>query len=234
MKTVAKITTVGRVRRTIGLFVCLMVVMLVASPRQVSGVNLDIPISMTGNVNHTFIKNTVVDIIETQADPFTVDLGTLTSMTSTFEAPGGQRYVVNPPSGVNPFMTLGLEYGCSGCTAGTKEFWPHTITLLNVQGTAPTENSTEASGRVQGVEVDIIANYTVNGPFSFTGFDVSITGPFSSAGSQTYTTSGGLSVRFSNATDTGQFVTVVPEPSTLVLAAIGLLGLTCLDWRRRR
>ena len=192
---------------------------------------LDIPISLTDVVSHSYdsVYEDLGDTIGMRAARFTTDLGTLTGMTSRFEAPSGQSYFVNPPASVSPVLRLNVDYSGSG-SSSTTEQWTHTITLLGVQGTAPTEVSTRASGRVEGNEVDLVAIYQVNGPFSFTGFDVSIDGPFSSAGVQTYTASSLLSAWFMSPTDTGPFVTLVPEPATLSLLTLGGLALL----RRRR
>ena len=99
-------------------------------------------------------------------------------------------------------------------------------------GTAPTLLGTGASGRVQGSEVDLSAQYRVNGPFSFTGFEITVQGPFTSGGTQTYSGSGGITVSFTNPVDPGPFVTV-PEPSVSAQTAIAL-GATVLVWLRRR
>ena len=221
----------------------LFAVVLLGVAGQAAAATLDIPISLTGEVTHEFhppgpddfggpdgpdgpngLDGRVMDRIGIQLDPFTVDLRKLTGMTSTIEAPSGQRYVVDPPSGVSAEMVFNINYYTGG-GAGETESWPHTIELLNVQGVAPTELTTQAYGRVEGVQIFTQAQYQVNEAFSFTGFALSIEGPFSSTGTQTYTRIGGsLWVSFPSATDTGQFVTVIPEP---VIGDVDVSG--CVD-----
>ena len=214
------------------LIVAIVLLAVAATPCHANGMEtLDLPISLTGEVTHTFyldpgerggpsglgdlgdLGGRVVDQIGIQFAPFTVDLRELTGMTSTFEAPAGQRYFVDPPTGVSTELMLQFNY-LTGGAAGQTEHWPHTITLLNVQGVAPTELFTQARGRVEGVQIFTQAEYQVNGPFSFTGLALSIDGPFRSAGIETYTRSGGsFWIGFSSDTDTGQFVTVIPGPA---------------------
>jgi hypothetical protein len=203
----------------------------------VGAVTLDIPINLTSDIDHTYDTNYFegVDRIGMQIQPFTVDMGTLTSITSTAQAPAGMKYFVDLPDGVSVHLILDVEYYAPGGVTVT-EYWPHTITLLDVQGVAPTKVSSETRGYIQGLAVELVFDYQVNGDFSFTGFEVSADGPFTSAGPQTYAPYRANLVAhyttYTSQTDPGQFVTVVPipEPATMTLLALGGLALL----RRRR
>ncbi|MCP4378893.1 MAG: PEP-CTERM sorting domain-containing protein, partial [bacterium] len=76
-----------------------------------------------------------------------------------------------------------------------------------------------------------------NDPFYFSGFELTITGPFPS-NSGTPLLSGNASAYVQSSSisnpsgDPGPFVTVVPEPATMSLLALG--GLAILRKRRRR
>ncbi len=140
------------------------------------------------------------------------------------------KYFVDLPAGKSATLILRFEYiFYIGHTA--QELWPHTITMLNVEGPAPTMIDSLALGYAEGSLVYFTAQYQANDPFYFTGFAVSADGPFGSAGVQDYAGQGKLEISFSNPTDTGQFVTVVPEPATMSMLAIG--GLAALRRRKR-
>ena len=85
-----------------------------------AGATLDIPLSLTGGVSHFYRYGMVTGIIGMQGDPFTTDLGTLTGMTTRFEAPSGQAYSVNPPGSVSATLSL-VAIGALGMMARRRQ-----------------------------------------------------------------------------------------------------------------
>ena len=140
----------------------------------VSAATLDIPISLTSDINHKYDLNYFEgwDRIGMQTEPLTVDLGTFTNITSTAQAPAGMKYFVDLPDGASIHLILDIGYYAPGGVT-VEEYWPHTITLLDVQGVAPTKVSSATRGVIQGLAVELLFDYQVNGDFSFTGFEVS-------------------------------------------------------------
>ncbi len=214
--------------------IAILAVVLLASVGQASAANiLDLPVSLTDTVTHEFddfFGGDVVDKIGVQLDPSAADLGTVDGITATFDAPSGKKYFVNPPAGKSTTLRFWFQY-MAPIAHTTPENWPHTITMLNVEGPAPTLSSSYAVGYIEGSGVHFEALYEVNAPFYFTGFGLSADGPFGSTGVQDYAGAGMLRIWFPNSTDTGQFVTVVPEPATMSLLAMG--GLAVLRRRKR-
>ena len=203
----------------------------------VSAATLDIPISLTSDINHKYDLNYFEgwDRIGMQTEPLTVDLGTFTNITSTAQAPAGMKYFVDLPDGASIHLILDIGYYAPGGVT-VEEYWPHTITLLDVQGVAPTKVSSATRGVIQGLAVELLFDYQVNGDFSFTGFEVSADGPFTSAGTQTYAPYVATLVAYytssTSQTDPGQFVTVVPIPEPAALSLLGIGGLALIRNRK--
>jgi hypothetical protein len=195
-------------------------------------VTLPLPVDFTGEVTHLgYGQGNVLDRIEIIADPFAVDLGTLDAMAATLAAPAGAAYAVNVPAGESGNLLVSLNWAF-GSNFGADETWPVSVSLLGVAAPAPVLQASEAGGRQAGNQVFASAGFAYSQSFSFTGFQIDITGPFSSGGNLTYTDlqSTVLATLSEPAKDPGQFVTVIPEPATMGLLFIGGLALL----RRKR
>ena len=225
MKTLAKISIV----------VLAVAVVTTIHTRAACAVTLSIPASLDGTVSHSFdnISGFVRDNLDLTASSFSTDLGSLSDMKVDLSVSPGQKIKVDLPAGKTGFIEVLLNYQGTLGVFNTDEPWSNAVQLLGVSGPAPALSSTDIRGRLNGNQVNIQAVYQFTAPFSFTGWKADVTGPFSSGGTMTYSDAGSFfQIRYSDTVDGGQFVTIVPEPSTLVLAAIGLFAHLLL--RRRR
>lgn len=203
---------------------------------------LNIPASLDGTVTHDFnssfmpgYPSTVSDTLDMTAAPFTNDLGAFTDMKVDLSVSPGQVIEVDLPSGKTGFVNVLLNYQGTLGSFNASESWPHTFQFLGLSGPAPTLTyDAGGPGRLNGNQIYVQVDYSFTSPFSFTGWEADFTGPFSSGGTMTYSaTQHQLSVKYNDDVDGGQFVTIVPEPSTLALAVLGLLPLGFCRRQRR-
>lgn len=229
MKTSAKLSI---------MFVIMAIVMAVQI-RVARAVILDIPAALDGTVSNTFDQDFMTgDWMRANlghtASSFTTDLGSLDSMRAELTVPAGKVIQVDLPAGKTGYVNFYLNYHGTLAAFNMDEDWPNQMGLLGVSGPAPTlSNSSDIYGRQNGNQVVLNAFYSFDAPFSFTGWEVDITGPFSSGGTMTYSPSQTyLTIKYAADVDGGSFVTIVPEPSSLALASLGLI--VCVWHRRRR
>jgi len=227
MKTLAKIST---------MFLAVAVV-AVMQPRAARAATLNIPAALDGTVTHGFSPGppgTVFDTLDMTASSFTTDLGSWTDMKVDLSVLPGEEIKVDLPAGKTGFLNVSLNYHGTLGVWDKDEDWPHIFQFSGVIGPAPTLTYESVGGRANGNQVFVQAAYSFTSPFSFTGWEADISGPFSSGGNMTYSdVAHHCSFSYEDSVDGGQFVWIVPEPSTLALAWFAFVGLVACVWRRR-
>lgn len=200
------------------------------------GATLILPASLDGSITHSFggSPQRVYDFLGVTNSSFTTDLGTLSSMTAELSVGTGNIINVDLPTGKTGTFNVYLNYLGTG-SFGATDTWTNTVQFLGLTGTAPTLDSLQTTGRVQGNQVSIQASYSFTEAFSFQGWKTDINGPFASGGSMTFDpNTSNFYFNYQDTADGGQFVTIsaVPEPSRAVLGALGL-GALLMGTRRR-
>ena len=210
---------------------------LLGSPSDTHASTLALPASLDGTVTHSadFFGDPfgfqILDSLGLTTSSFTEDLGSLSAISIDLTAPGAQTIQVDLPPGV-PSGTLEVLLRFSLPTVSAfAEPWSFTSAFQDVVGVEPTATVNDAFGRIDGSQATYEGTFTFDESFSFSGLTVDITGPFTSAGTQTYAP---IETRFDlfyfSQTVEGQFVNFVPEPTSFALLGLGGLSLFC---RRR-
>ena len=164
--------------------------------------------------------------------------------------------VVNGPTGSGQELTFTQYVTGAGTTTGNVEYQasyhvgnspdavsvqnvlldPTSTLIMELDGTTPGSgyDQLDISGLATlngALDVELLNGFTPSAGQSFDLFNGSTTGRFAQISLPTL--SNGLSWNTSNIYSTGE-ISVVPEPSTLVLLAAGAIGLIGWAWRRRR
>lgn len=215
-------------------FVALCAIGLVVANPRASATTLLVELPFTGDVNHNFRismlgNGYVTDSPAVSPGTITGDLNAYDEITFRATLPAGLAFLLDPHDSYTPpnFFFSWYWLRDTPTIPGGATQYATSVTFLGASGAAPTQTEGRSDVRNEGASIQIGSAFSLSAdPFTFTGIEATITGPFPANGGMPLLPSS-FSTSFSSGFapnppgDPGPIITVIPEPGSLALLGVG-------------